>query len=266
MKIKNNITKSYPIVFHINGGFENCKIGYDLFDNETMNNWNWNSTEKLRDDVTLCFAKWGDESKFVCTLDDNLKRFNLSYLNIGDGFEPTIDDSKELIVSGPDDSPDRVMKPYLLHENLNKINTKYIIGWDVDIFFMEHPNRVVERFESEFECEWLFNAENNCFPMARPRKGAPGIYRKWKEHNELVGDSPFKYLNSGLFIAKVDFFKEIFEDVVSTPLLEDKADQGQFHQIYRKYFPRMQIDYGCRIFQSLHKLDTDCLEVSIDEL
>ena len=84
MRIKNNITNSYPIVFHINGGFENCKIGYDLFDTETLNSWNWNSTEELRDDVTLCFAKWGDVSKFVCTLDDNLKRFNLSYLNIGE--------------------------------------------------------------------------------------------------------------------------------------------------------------------------------------
>ena len=97
--------------------------------------------------------------------------------------------------------------------------------------------------------------------MTRPRKQAMGLYRKWKEHNDLVGESPFKYLNSGLFIAKVDFFREIFEDIINTPLFEDQTDQGQFHQIYRKYFPRMQIDYGCRIFQSLYKLDENCLEV-----
>jgi hypothetical protein len=256
VKIKNSITKSYPIVFHINGGFENCKIGYDLFDNETMNNWNWNSTEELRDDVTLCFAKWGDESKFVCTLDDNLKRFNLSYLNIGENFDPTNFSYDE----------SRVRKPHLLHENLNEVTTKYIMGWDVDIFFTDHPNRVVERFENEFDCEWLFNAENTCFPMTRPRRQAMGLYRKWKEHTDLVGDSPFKYLNSGLFIAKVDFFREIFEDIINTPLFEDQTDQGQFHQVYKKYFPQMQIDYGCRIFQSLYKLDEKCLEVSIDEL
>ena len=113
MKIKNNITNSYPIAFHLNGGFENCKVGYNLFDDETMNNWNWNSSEELRDDVTLCFAKWGDESKFVCTLDENLKRFNLSYLNIGESFEP---------MNG--DHGDRVRKPHLLYQSLSKIKTK----------------------------------------------------------------------------------------------------------------------------------------------
>ena len=143
--------------------------------------------------MTLCFAKWGDESKFVCTLDDNLKRFNLSYLNIGENFDPTNFSYDE----------SRVRKPHLLHENLNEITTKYIMGWDVDIFFTDHPNRVVERFENEFDCEWLFNAENTCFPMTRPRRQAMGLYRKWKEHGDIVGESPFKYLNSDCLLQRL---------------------------------------------------------------
>jgi len=251
MRIKNNITNSYPIAFHLNGGFKKCKIGYNLFAGETMNTWNWDSSEKLRHDVTLCFAKWGDESKFICTLDENLQRFNLRYLNIGKNFDP------------PSHGEIRTIKPHLLHENLNQITTKYVVGWDVDVFFTEHPNRIVERFENEFECDWLFNAENKVFPAGRHLTGSANpIYWRWPEHQNIIrNQTPFMYLNSGLFICKVDFFKEIFSDIISTRLLKDKADQGQFQQIYRKYYPRMQIDNYCKIFQSLNGLQKDNLKI-----
>ena len=247
MRILNNITKSHPIAFHRNGGYENCKVGQDLFHDKLINKWEWNTSEVLRDDITLCFAKWGDDGENTdFLLDENIQRFNLSYLNIGENFNqirlPSLDG--------------RAKKPYLLHASIDKITTKYVMGWDIDVFFMDHPNRVVERFENEFECDWLFNAEHNYHP-----KSALEIYTEWDKYDTKVCNSPFKYLNSGLFIAKVDFFKEIFEDIVNTPLLKNSAEQGQFHQIYRKYFPRMQIDFGCKIFQSLFMLNKNCLEV-----
>ena len=118
----------------------------------------------------------------------------------------------------------------MLRDSLNKIETEYIMGWDItDTFFTATPNEIVERFETEFDCEMLFNAEVVCYPAE-----ASKLYESWSNYNSIVNNSPFKFLNSGLWIAKTDFCREIIGDVIKTKKL---VHMGSF-QVIKEYFNR----------------------------
>ena len=50
-------------------------------------------------------------------------------------------------------------------EYLDTSTKKYIIGQDAgDVFFIKHPNLVIELFEEKFDCEMLLNGETIVFP------------------------------------------------------------------------------------------------------
>ena len=69
-----------------------------------------------------------------------------------------------------------------------------------------------------------------------------------KEKNDYE-TTLFKYLNSGLFIAKSEFYMQIYEELINKALGNDIADQAKFHQIYLDYFPRLQLDMNVRYFK-----------------
>ena len=239
MKIKNKWTDSYPSVFHLNGKTKFNRLGRRMWNelNHEVHNSVGLSHEKLREDVSLCFLSWGYSE--LSMLEKSLAMFGLTYSNIADAGVLTKEMSNEEILS---------TKIELLGRWLEKNNPKYIIGWDAgDVFFLNHPNRVVEVFENEFDCDMLFNGELEVYPMTA--KYVYNDLKKIKEYNN--GSKVFKYLNSGLFIVKSEFYREIYEELMNTPLLPgDPADQGIFQQLYLKYFPRIQVDVDCKIFQS----------------
>lgn len=251
MKIFNNITKTYPTAFHLNGDVDLNAHGYDIY-NE-INPYIKKCDITDADKITLCFAKWGRVSGRKCIMEETLNTMELPWLNI----------ANEYTSGGLKGRRQLIKKPKMLRDSLSKINTEYIMGWDItDTFFTTSPNKIVERFESEFDCDMLFNAEVVCYP-----KEARELYETWNNYDEIVKQSPFRFLNSGLWIAKTDFCREIIDDVIKTKKLVHMGswpgDQGVFQQIYQKYFPRIQVDHQCKIFQATCNLPDNVLEIVI---
>lgn len=249
MKIHNTITKTHPIAFHLNGDLELNKQGYDVYE-QVKNNFK-KCVPSDYDKVTLCFAKWGRANNKECIMESTLNKMGIPWLNIADYYTG----------GGLHGRRQLIKKPRMLYDSLHKINTKYIIGWDVgDTFFIDTPNKIVEIFETKFNCEMLFNCEPVCYPVE-----ANEIYENWDDYTSHVNNSIFKFLNSGLWIAKTEFYREIYADIVSAKKLTHKGswpgDQGVFQQIYKKYFPRIQVDHQCKIFQSTCNIPNGTLEI-----
>lgn len=249
MKVKNKNTNTYPIAFHLNGDVELNKHGYEVYNK--VKPFFKKCNAKNADKVTLCFAKWGRASGRQCIMEETLNTMELPWFNIANEYTSgNLKGRRQLI-----------KKPKMLRDSLNKIETEYIMGWDItDTFFTATPNEIVERFETEFDCEMLFNAEVVCYPTE-----ARELYESWSNYNSIVNNSPFKFLNSGLWIAKTDFCREIIDDVIKTKKLVHMGsfpgDQGVFQQIYKKYYPKIQVDSLCKIFQATCNLQDECLEV-----
>jgi hypothetical protein len=249
MKIRNKITNTYPIAFHLSGKKIHNRFGWNLWEefkknisDQCMNLTN----ETLRDDVSVCFMSYGyDQTQLM---EQSLKYFNIEYNNIAENNE--INNKLEF-------GELQLAKCKLLFDFLQKNKTKYVIGWDVtDVFFIDHPNRIVEKFENEFNCEMLMNAEIKCWP-----KQARYVYRQLERKHDYE-TTLFKYLNSGLFIAKSEFYMQIYEELINKPALgNDIADQAKFHQIYLDYFPRLQLDMDCKIFQNTGRVDPTIFEI-----
>ena len=61
--------------------------------------------------------------------------------------------------------------------------------------------------------------------------------------------SAHKYINSGVFITETAFYRKIVPDmdVTKAPLIG--SDQSLFYLLYKKYYPKVQLDYHCKVFQ-----------------
>ena len=249
VKIKNKNTGTYPIAFHLNGDVDLNAHGYDIYNEIKPYIKKCDASDA--DKITLCFAKWGRASGRKCIMEETLNTMELPWFNIAD----------EYTSGGLKGRRQLIKKPKMLRDSLSKIKTEYIMGWDItDTFFTTTPNKIVERFESEFECDMLFNAELVCYPQE-----ARELYETWNNYDEIVNKSPFRFLNSGLWIAKTDFCREIIDDVIKTKKLVHMGswpgDQGVFQQVYKKYYPRIQVDSECKIFQATCNIQDECLQV-----
>lgn len=150
---------------------------------------------------------------------------------------------------------DHWVKIGLLLEYIPTITKPYTMFMDADdIFFSRDPTHLVETFESEMNCSMLLNGEGWFYP-----KGYPMELRAWED--EVACDkSPYKYLNSGLWIANTNFLQGPFYQTLKAGAeafksdAEDKPysdnDQGMFHCVYNKLYPDMRVDHTCQFFQS----------------
>jgi hypothetical protein len=136
-----------------------------------------------------------------------------------------------------------------------KCTTEYFMFCDaVDVIFVDHPNKVIDIFKS-FECEALFMSTSsldgyNCMPEVLD----------WV-HN--TNGNITRYLNSGVYIGKTSFVKELFEESMQYALphgvimdeyrdylaTEPKdyphgsQDQDIIRYLEPKFYPRMKVDY-----------------------
>jgi hypothetical protein len=144
----------------------------------------------------------------------------------------------------------------MLHKYLTsgKCTTEYFMCLDaIDVIFVDNPQRVVDIFKS-YKCEALFMSTNsldgyNCMPEVK----------SWVDTINFKG----RYLNSGVYIGKTSFVKEMVEEAIkyavpsgvtmddyrdylaSEPKEYPKGSQDQdiFRYIERKFYPRMKVDY-----------------------
>ena len=169
----------------------------------------------------------------------------------------------DLVVLKDDRLPWRnTFKFEMLHKYLNAwkngrgyCTTKYFMCLDaIDVIFVDDPQNVIEIFKSH-NCDALFMSSSsldgyNCMPEV---KG-------WV-HN-INGDKN-RYMNSGVYIGKTSFIKEMVEEAMkyavpsgvtmgeyrdylaTEPKDYPKGSQDQdiFRYLEPKFYPRMQVDY-----------------------
>jgi hypothetical protein len=65
--------------------------------------------------------------------------------------------------------------------------------------------------------------------------------------------SEFRYLNSGAWVGRTEFCREFFAEAVRTEPVREapEADQGVLKQLFKKYYPRVQLDYRSSMFQNI---------------
>ena len=208
---------------------------------------------KIPDDLTIvtCRNEGSLEDRIIWSLEGydtvSILESNLEYLGM-DG----------LVVLRDGRLPWRcTFKFELIHNYLNsgKCKTKYFMFCDaVDVIFKENPQRVIEIFES-FECDALFMSTHSidgyiCMPEV-------------KEFVDKLNGGSGRYLNSGVYIGKTDFIKEVIENALeyalphgvimdeyhewlkTNPVGYPKGSQDQdiFRFLEKRFYPRMKVDY-----------------------
>jgi hypothetical protein len=138
----------------------------------------------------------------------------------------------------------------LTQEALETIDTGYVMGIDAaDALVLGHPLNILERFRAEFSCKLLIGAESHCFPeiaeLRRYEDSLPGA------------TSPWRYLNSGMWIGEAEFCRRFFAVAAETePWSGDerfkRSDQGVLKKVLRRFYPDVLLDYECRLFQNIN--------------
>ena len=138
--------------------------------------------------------------------------------------------------------------------NSGECTTEYFMCCDaIDVIFVDDPQKVIDIFKT-FNCDALFMSTHstdgyNCMP-------------KVKEWVDTV-NSKNRYLNSGVYIGKTSFVKEMVEEAMKyaiphgvtmddyrdylDSLPEDypkgSQDQDIFRYIEPKFYPHLKVDY-----------------------
>jgi hypothetical protein len=138
-------------------------------------------------------------------------------------------------------------KPLLAATALKAIRTDYVLGVDSwDAIALGDPRRLLDIFESSFSCELVFNAGKVNWPnLSR--------FREFERSLTGATESEFRYLNGGVWIGKTDFCRLFFAHAVQTEPAPEapNSEQGILKQIFAEYYPRVQLDYRCEMFQTL---------------
>ena len=254
INLKNTLFNTEPFLVHMNGSHLKNKAGRSLR-TEVFNFINSNVYEGeggIRDTTYFICSSYGERET---NIEKTFKFFKVPYVMKGRGTEGWVN----------------TMKAGLLADYLPNITTKYTMGIDShDVFLLKEANGMIDAFEKDFDCEMLFNGELVSYP----------------ENNEIAnferdiyGDSPFRYLNSGVWIAKTEFLREVVGDILEFRSSRPRSDQEIYRKLHKKYYPRVQVDSRCRLFQctcsalkrylreSQWKFDPDNLnEVVIDKI
>ena len=146
----------------------------------------------------------------------------------------------------------------MLNDYLKDCPTEYFMCLDaIDVIWVDEPQKVMDIFKS-FDCDALFMSTHstdgyNCMPEVK----------QWVETINIPG----RYLNSGVYIGKTSFVKEMIGEAMkyavpsgvtmdeykdyldSKPKDYPKGSQDQdiFRYIEQKFYPRMKVDYQNKI-------------------
>ena len=172
-----------------------------------------------------------DESKAKKILDSG-KTHNINFNNIGKGIEWN---------GGTMESTGGGQKINLIKEYIQDLPDHDVLFFcdGYDTFVTDNVNEIVYRYLS-MNHKIIFSSERSCWPD----EGLASEIIKTNKGIKPYTDTPYKYLNSGLFIAQVGELKSILEDV------SDDSDDQLFYQ--KKYIEQsydMALDLECYIFQ-----------------
>jgi hypothetical protein len=92
-----------------------------------------------------------------------------------------------------------------------------------------------------------FNAEKNCYPDINLIPQYPNVNSEWK------------YLNAGIYVGKVKNVLTMLEN--SLPKIKNNMDQNIFSILYVNSEFNIDIDYECKVFQTMFELNPEDLTI-----
>ena len=172
-----------------------------------------------------------DESKAKRILDSG-KTHSIQFQNIGKGVKWN---------GGTMESTGGGQKINMIKQHIENLPDHDVLFFcdGYDTFVTDTMNEIVYRYLS-MNHRIIFSSERSCWP---DEELASEIIKTNKTIKPYT-DTPYKYLNSGLFIAQVGELKSILEDV------DDASDDQLFYQ--KKYIEQsydIALDLECYIFQ-----------------
>lgn len=248
----NFITNERPIVLHFPGISTNPQKykTWDYFSRVCLN-----SKIFLEPDNELTVVTWNSKiDKGI--VENRFDKNNLPYLVVGKEKQNWVNSDKIQLTLNA----------------LNSIQTKYVMGVDCyDVLFFGSPKEILQRFKS-MNCKMLFNAEKYFWPDCQTK--ATNV---WKQYESKLSSKKTKYLNSGVWIAELDFCKEFYKkcligviDLIDLNELPENlwksktidSDQIIMHRVWYEFFkdsPFLSLDYENKIFMNLADCEDDLL-------
>ena len=153
-------------------------------------------------------------------------------------------------------------------EAIQNSNKKYIMGLDAnDVLVVRDPKFIVDEFEKN-DCELMFNAESFFYPNFMDIR----YYLENKKFQDSIGKTKYRFLNSGSWIGKRDFCLKFFEDCSNIRIWEMfdctgrmklfNCDQSVVHSVFKKYYPKVQLDYFCKIFFNIALINPNEIKIA----
>lgn len=252
--IKNNLFDSYPLAVHASvGGLKGRMLEF------------W---EKLRDRATRKTKELKNVPNITVVTWNNLKKgcFEMSCEQQG----------VDYIVLGADKKQwSNYYKLQLTVDLLESTESEYVLACDShDALLLGDPLEIVARFQ-DFECDILFCSECRFYPNLQNK-----VTEQWKAYQTAVAKSKFAYLSAGTYVGKKDACIEFLTacnkvrpyelfDCSPHPRYVGRedgigCDQSTMQHTFPKFYPRLQLDYFCKVFQTLAWASPD--DVGFSEL
>ena len=170
----------------------------------------------------LTIVTWNNFS-YDSPLELQLKKMNIDYVCLGKGLEWFTNRNK----------------PLTLMQARHLIKTKYVLGLDsFDVIIVQNLEHIITRFKS-LNAKLVYNATATVYPDVLSDK----------ELEKTLAPAPYHFFNSGMFLGEIDYLTEVLEEVDFNDKDYPTSDQYLLRKLYHKYYPTIQIDWGCRIFQ-----------------
>jgi hypothetical protein len=160
-------------------------------------------------------------------------------------------------------------KPKLLYNAIKggMLDTKYIIFCDCfDLVFATSPEHLILKHK-QFAAPMVISAEKNCFPD------------KLKEQYDAQhkGESPYKYLNSGMIVGEVDAMLAVLEAMDAPNIPDDYwdaekqcnihyNDQEMYQEIFLKQPVKIILDTEQILCNTLHSVTLDEFDFSEERI
>ena len=236
MPVKNLITGGTPSVLHRNG---NPVVWRTLWE-QVVGDFFAAPLERCEPCPELTVFTWSNRP-VKTLLERCLEHWGVPYVTLGQHI--------------PKWRPD--MKVFLNADALTRVDSEYVLGLDADdVLLVAPPQQIIADFQT-FGCEIVFSGEKNSFPRV--------AYIEQFERS--IAESVYCHLNSGAWIGRTATLRRFFRDCLNEDYGDIVAahpighvlcdDQGVTRKTFRRYHPTAQIDYQCRLFQSLYDVPLD---------
>jgi hypothetical protein len=144
-------------------------------------------------------------------------------------------------------------KSVSVYETIKNFNSEDIVlvcdAYDVLPKNKLTKNILFDRINKKFNLNKItFNAEKNCYPDTSLINLYP--------HS----DSPWKYLNAGIYVGKVNKVLVMLENLL--PKIKNSMDQREFSISFINNEFDITLDYNCDVFQTMYMLNDDDLFIN----